>query len=185
VTADRRRDLVGRRFVERLRHPQADFALLRAAQSNSVMLLADAKHLLLESERSDGVGIATPMWFVVIDDTVYVRSETAAGKVKRIWRAPLVKVVPCTARGKPTRHEYIQCMARIVAGEQQAQAEQALRRGYGLFRRLSTAGGSHDHTYFALTPLTKSTPVPEDVALAIGTKAVRDTRRERPPDDAA
>ena len=76
-------------------------------------------------------------------------------------------------------------MARIVPPEREADLDSDFRRGYGLTGRiLKRLAGGGGYVYFALTPLTLETPVPEDEALAAGVKAVREIRRE-PPSGAA
>ena len=152
-------------FLERLRHPEAHLSDRRPASLNSVVELRDAKYLLLESERADGTWVGTPMWFAVVDDTVFLRTEARAAKVRRISRRPIVKVAPCTMRGKPL-DDYIECTARIVSQEREAQAEAALRRGYGPFRRLLSNFGGNAHVYLELIPINpKERSLPEDAAL--------------------
>lgn len=180
------RTRLGRRLVplyERFRHSEAHLSGRQAARSNSVVHVGDAKYLLLESERADGTRVGTPMWFAVVDDTIFLRTEADSPKVRRISRRPIVKVAACTIRGKP-RGDYIECMARIVPQEREAHAEAALRRGYGLRRRLFNRFVHNDNVYVELTPLPPQKQVPEDEALALGVRAVHEARKddETPPD---
>jgi hypothetical protein len=64
-------------LCERLRHPQAHLSGQRAATPNSVIHLADAKYLLLESKRVDGTPVGTPMCFAVVDDTIFLRTQAS------------------------------------------------------------------------------------------------------------
>jgi PPOX class probable F420-dependent enzyme len=140
----------------------------RAAVFNSVLGLRDAKYLLLESERTNGTWAGTPpMWFAVVNDTIFLRSEADSPTLRRMSRRPTVKVTPCTMRGKPL-DDYIECRARIVPQEREAQAEAALRRGYGLLHRVFNRLVRSDYVYVELTPLWQQKPVPEDEATGIG-----------------
>jgi hypothetical protein len=169
------------------RHPQATLAGQPAAPSNTVMYLGKSKYLLLESERANGTQAATPMWFAAIDERVVLRTEAGSPKVRRISKRPVVKVAACTMRGKPVG-DYLECIARIVPPEREGETEAALRRGYGLLRRLFNLVVHNDHTYLELTPLTADEPVPEDEAQAAAVRAIHVDRRERqqpPPAGAA
>lgn len=152
-------------LVERLRHPEAHLSDRRQASLNSVLQLYDAKYLLLESGRADGTWAGTPMWFAGIDNTIFLRTDAQAAKVRRISRRPIVKVAPCTMRGKPL-DDYIECTARIVPQEREAQAEAALRRKYGPLRRLFRTFARNAHVYLELTPIAvKERSLPEHEAL--------------------
>lgn len=138
---------------ERSRDAQAHLSERRAAAFNSVLVLRDAKYLLLESQRTDGTWAGTPMWFAVVNDTIYLRTQADSPKLRRMSRRPIVKVTPCTMRGKPL-DDYIKCIARIAPKEREVLAEAALRRGYGLLRRAFNRLARNDHLYLELTPLT-------------------------------
>lgn len=166
---------VARRLVEWLRHPQATLADQPAAHNNSAMHLRASKYLLLESERSDGTLVATPMWFAIVDEKVFLRTEAGSPKLRRISRRPTVRVAACTMRGKPI-NGYIECTARIVAPEREAEAEAALRRGYGLLRRLFNRVVRNDRTYLELAALTDGKPAPEEEGLAATVRAFHQVR---------
>jgi PPOX class probable F420-dependent enzyme len=124
----RPRVLLGRRLIpayERLRKTEATLDGVPAAVSNSVGYLGRAKYLLLESERANGKCVATPIWFVVVDDSVFVRTEVGSAKVRRISRQPVVRVAACNVRGVPYRDRYyIVCLARVVAPDREASQTQ-------------------------------------------------------------
>lgn len=144
-------------MLERLRHAEAHLSDRRPASPNWVVQLRDANYLLLESERSDGTWIGTPMWFAVVNETVFLRTDARAAKVRRISRRPIVKVAACTMRGKPV-DDYIECTARIVPQEREAEAEAALRRGYGPLRRLFSNFVRNALVYLELTPIDLKEP---------------------------
>ncbi len=93
------------------------------------------KYCLLTSYRASGKAVATPVWFGVDGERIYIRSGAGDGKVKRIRRDPQVLIAPCTARGRPTGTP-MRAAARILAERERDVAERALRRHYGLGRKV-------------------------------------------------
>jgi PPOX class probable F420-dependent enzyme len=147
--------LLGRRLVplyEWLRKSEATLEGVPASVSNSVRYLDGAEYLLLESERANGERVA-------IQKRIFLHTEAGSGKVRRISRQPIVRVAACTVRGVAFGDSIV-CVARIVPAEQEAQAEAALRRQYGLRWRLFTWLIHHEHAYLELTPLVEQEPVP-------------------------
>ncbi|MGD0953917.1 MAG: PPOX class F420-dependent oxidoreductase [Methanotrichaceae archaeon] len=59
-------------------------------------------YIRLETFKKNGQAVPTPVWFVVEDDMLYVRSYANSGKVKRMRNNSYVKIAPSDALGKPT-----------------------------------------------------------------------------------
>jgi PPOX class probable F420-dependent enzyme len=100
--------------------------------------LAEHEYLLLVSRRRSGEAVPTPVWFAVAGALVYVRSGASDGKIKRIRRDSRVTVAPCTFRGRRTGPA-MRGRARLLPAAEEAAAEWALRRRYGLRRRIYAA----------------------------------------------
>jgi uncharacterized protein len=94
------------------------------------------RYLSLETYRRTGQAVATPVWFVVDHDVIYVYSLATAGKVKRIRNNPRVRIAPCDARGRLTG-AWVDATARIVDERHAAQAHGLLRAKYGWMKRLA------------------------------------------------
>lgn len=158
----------------RLRHKHARLSARDAARSNLVSYLAHASYLLLESYRADGTPVATPMRFAVVDETIFLRTAPAAGKLRRIAREPLVRVAACTVRGLPVA-DNIECAARVVPPQRLADARAALARRCGPWRRLIERLACKSYVYLELTPIDGAPRHPEDPAPAtvIPLRAVR------------
>ena len=108
------------------------------AQTSSTPLtsLEQQKYISLTTFRRTGAAVATPVWFVQFQHTLYIYTAATAGKVKRIRHTPRVQLASCTKLGKVTG-PIIAGVARIVTDPQeQAQAEAALTAKYWLARRL-------------------------------------------------
>jgi PPOX class probable F420-dependent enzyme len=97
--------------------------------------LSAHKRTLLVTFRRSGAAVATPVWAAESGGLFYVRSERAAGKIKRLRNDPRVLVAPCTVRGRPLGAP-LEATAAVVSPEREQVAEQALSRRYGLGRAL-------------------------------------------------
>jgi uncharacterized protein len=93
------------------------------------------KYCLLSTFRKNGEAVPTPVWFGLADGKVYIRTEAAVGKTKRIRREPRVHIAPCTFRGRPLGPS-TEGSARILGPDQSEHAERAIAANYGLERRL-------------------------------------------------
>ena len=123
------------RFYGRLRHPGAFQVAAQAGERRSLSPLVGHKYALLNTFRRSGEPVPTPVWFGMAEGRVYVRSEAAVGKVKRVRNQSRVTVAPCSVRGKPLG-PLMEGRARILSGEEEALAEAALEANYGLGRRM-------------------------------------------------
>jgi uncharacterized protein len=102
--------------------------------------LRGRKYCLLTTYRRDGEPMPSPVWFGVADGKLYLSSEDAIGKVKRIRNDPRVRIAPATSRGKPLGPP-IEGLARILPPEEAARAERAIAANYGLGRKLYEGAG--------------------------------------------
>ncbi|MCI0487324.1 MAG: PPOX class F420-dependent oxidoreductase [Blastocatellia bacterium] len=96
---------------------------------------ANQKYINLESYRKNGRAVQTPVWFAEEDGVFYVYSLADAGKVKRIRNNPRVRVVPCSARGRP-KGEWVEAKATIVDGAEAELGHKLLTRKYGIWKRI-------------------------------------------------
>jgi hypothetical protein len=152
MTHDDRQGLVARRWarpVSGRRLPAALFTARLAARgappgartigdhprTGSIEQIGACKRALLVTYRRDGTPVPTPVWAAAADGRLYVRSERASGKVKRLRNDRRLLVAPCTVRGKPLGMP-LEATAKVLAPEQEPHAERALARRYGLGRAL-------------------------------------------------
>jgi uncharacterized protein len=92
-------------------------------------------YISLESFRKNGQGVAVPVWFAEEDGVLYVYSEAASGKVKRIRNNPRVRVAPCDMRGR-VKGDWLDAAARILEGAEARRADDRLNAKYGFQKRL-------------------------------------------------
>jgi PPOX class probable F420-dependent enzyme len=79
--------------------------------------------------------VPTPVWAAPAGGALYVRSERSSGKVKRLRGDARLLVAPATVRGRPLGPPF-EASAMALEGPEEAVAEQALARRYGLGREL-------------------------------------------------
>jgi PPOX class probable F420-dependent enzyme len=115
--------------------PRGARTILEAPRTGSVADVRAHKRALLVTFRRDGTPVPTPVWAAEADGRLYARSERTAGKIKRLRHDPRVLVAPCTVRGKPLGSPF-EATARMLPSQDEAIAEQALVRRYGLGRAL-------------------------------------------------
>lgn len=93
-------------------------------------------YLNLATFRRSGVAVETPVWFAAHAGRLYVFSEGAAGKVKRLRANPAIRIAPCGVRGG-LKGAWLPGQARRVEDPATvAAAYRALRRKYGLQMKL-------------------------------------------------
>ena len=98
--------------------------------------LARARYLSLATFRKTGAEVRTPIWFTVIDDTLWMMTAGDSGKVKRLRNNPRVRVAPSDARGY-VHGPWREGTARIATDPQEiAEAHAMLRFKYGWQARL-------------------------------------------------
>jgi PPOX class probable F420-dependent enzyme len=132
------RRLPGALFGARMAARTAPRGVLEAAtlaRTGSLEDLARAKRTLLISYRRDGTPVPTPVWAAPAGGVLYVRSERSSGKVKRLRNDARLLLAPCTLRGEPLGAP-LEARGRVLEPAEEALAERALARRYGIGRAL-------------------------------------------------
>jgi PPOX class probable F420-dependent enzyme len=102
------------------------------AHAGASAQLTRAQFIRLITYRRTGDAVATPVWFTLEGDTIYVETSINAGKIKRIRHTPHVGLAPSDARGRVTGPMW-EGTARILADQDEiARADAALAHKYGL-----------------------------------------------------
>lgn len=90
----------------------------------------------LTTYRKSGVAVTTPIWFAQVGDRLYCLTEPEAGKLKRLRNNPKVEVAPCNVRGKLTGPSEPALARPLTSPAEQATADAALGKKYGLQKKL-------------------------------------------------
>jgi PPOX class probable F420-dependent enzyme len=115
--------------------PRGAREITDAPRTGSLKDIARFKRVLLVTYRRDGTPVPTPVWAAQAGGVLYVRSERASGKVKRLRRDPRLLVAPCTVRGAPLGAPF-EASGTVLDDEQERVAERALATRYGFGRAL-------------------------------------------------
>jgi PPOX class probable F420-dependent enzyme len=93
-------------------------------------------YLSLTTYRKNGEGVATPMWFVMRDGKIYMRTGIKAAKLKRIANQPRVTLQPCNGSGRRLHGSPQEGTARPLPDSDLAWIEPALNAKYGLMKKV-------------------------------------------------
>jgi PPOX class probable F420-dependent enzyme len=91
------------------------------------------EYIRLETFKKNGQIIPTPVWFVVENDALFVRSYANSGKVKRMRNNPHVRITPSDAMGNP-HGVTIEGTAIRTNADMEIKISQLLYRKYGLMK---------------------------------------------------
>ncbi|MFE9042630.1 PPOX class F420-dependent oxidoreductase [Streptomyces sp. NPDC012421] len=93
--------------------------------------LRRGRYLSLTTYRKNGTGVATPVWYAVEGERVYVWTRTDSWKVKRLRNDPRVELAVCDLRGNiPEGAVRTPGTARLVTGEELRHVRRLLSRKY-------------------------------------------------------
>lgn len=87
------------------------------------------KYLSITSFRRDGMGVATPVWFVEENGRLLVKTDADSYKVRRIRRDPRVTIAPCTATGR-LLGDPVPARAELLPGDELHRVEGLMARKY-------------------------------------------------------
>jgi len=89
------------------------------------------KYINLETYKKSGQVVHTPVWFVLDEEVIYVRTDKNSGKVKRVRNNSNVHIMPCNIRGRP-KGEWIDGTVQIANDNESKRAKQLFNQKYGL-----------------------------------------------------
>jgi uncharacterized protein len=95
--------------------------------------LARSRHHLLITYRRDHTPVPVTVWAAAADGRIYVRTERASGKVKRLRRDPRALIAPATVRGRPLGPP-LAVTGRVLGPGEERAAERALASRHGRYR---------------------------------------------------
>jgi PPOX class probable F420-dependent enzyme len=116
---------------------------------------AGQRYINLTTFRRDGRAVATPVWFVVHEGRLYVYTEAASGKAKRVRANGQAQIAPSDVCGRPLG-PFVPAGARQVREEAlRTRLEEAFRHKYGwqyrLFALVAALLRRGEHVFIELT----------------------------------
>jgi PPOX class probable F420-dependent enzyme len=97
-----------------------------------------AQYVALTTYRRDGTPVTTPVWAAAEGDSLYLFSNAAAGKVKRLRNSSRAAIAPCTATGTITGAQ-LPAEAFNLTNDQMPKVWKLLTKKYGMAARLFVA----------------------------------------------
>lgn len=94
------------------------------------------KYISLESYRKNGQAVASPVWLIEEGGIIYVRTDPASWKAKRIRKNPRIRIAPSDIRGK-TAGPWAEGEAHFVEGEEVERIMKLFKKKYGTGLRLT------------------------------------------------
>jgi uncharacterized protein len=115
--------------------------------------IATAKCIALTTYRRDGSPVATPVWFHITGDKIFVTTEARTAKVNRIRNNPQVTYAVCTQGGKVTGPVFTGT-ASLLDATASAKVLADKKRRYFLQRILSLIPKFKNQVGIEITPTT-------------------------------
>ena len=104
-------------------------------EKTSILPLQNQTYINIETVRKNNLPVRTPVWFVMEDGLIFVRTGSQSGKVKRMRNNPAVKIAVCRSNGDLIG-EWIAGQAEIIRNPLEEQAiNRKFNRKYGLLKK--------------------------------------------------
>ena len=104
-------------------------------EKTSILPLQNQTYINIETVRKNNLPVRTPVWFVMEDGLIFVRTGSQSGKVKRMRNNPAVKIAVCRSNGDLIG-EWIEGQAEIISNPLEEQAiNRKFNRKYGLLKK--------------------------------------------------
>lgn len=97
--------------------------------------LSKFKYINIETYRKNGLGVRTPIWFIILDGLIYFRTDAKSGKVKRIRNNPDVRIAPCDIRGNVTG-KWLDGKTYFANSEESSTVHSMINKKYGFMTTL-------------------------------------------------
>lgn len=97
--------------------------------------LSKFKYINIETYRKNGLGVRTPIWFIILDGLIYFRTDAKSGKVKRIRNNPDVRIAPCDIRGN-VRGQWLDGKTYFADSEESSTVHSMINKKYGFMTTL-------------------------------------------------
>jgi PPOX class probable F420-dependent enzyme len=107
-----------------------------SSPSDRISILTGHQYISLETYRRNGQATATPVWFTIDGNKIFVVTRTKTGKVKRLRNNSKVRIVPSGMRGE-TKGEWLSGKATFATREELESALEQRNKKYGFKARLS------------------------------------------------
>ncbi|MBI1814822.1 MAG: TIGR03618 family F420-dependent PPOX class oxidoreductase [Deltaproteobacteria bacterium] len=153
---------------------------VRLSTDEAWQLVAESHTGIFVTLRADGVPIATPMWFAVLDRQIYVQTPKQSKKVARLRRDPRVSfLVESGERWAELRAVHITGQAEFVDDPTtHARVAAEMERKYTRFRTGRAAMPDATRRHYE-TPFVLIRVAPDEHIISWDNRKLRDRRLDR------
>ena len=107
-----------------------------SSPSDRISRFSGHQYIMLETYRRNGQVVATPVWFTIDGNKIFVVTRSETGKVKRLRKNSEVRIVPSGMRGGP-KGEWLNGKGVLATPEELERALKHRNKKYGFKARLS------------------------------------------------
>jgi PPOX class probable F420-dependent enzyme len=107
-----------------------------SSPSDRISRFSGHQYIALETYRRNGQAVATPVWFTIDGNKIFVVTRSKTGKVKRLRKNSEVRIVPSGIRGGP-KGEWLNGKGVLATPEELERALKHRNKKYGFKARLS------------------------------------------------
>jgi uncharacterized protein len=104
--------------------------------SDRISRFSAHQYIMLETYRRNGQVVATPVWFTIDGNKIFVVTRSETGKVKRLRKNSEVRIVPSGMRGG-AKGEWLNGKAVLATPEELERALKQRNKKYGFKAKLS------------------------------------------------
>jgi uncharacterized protein len=113
--------------------------------SGALALLEGHKYINLETFKKDGMGVVTPVWFMVDGQNVIVVTTSDTGKARRLKNNAAVRIMPSGFSGEP-KGDWINGTARFANPGELKRAFELRGKKYGSGEGLASSLSSYSES---------------------------------------
>jgi PPOX class probable F420-dependent enzyme len=107
-----------------------------SSPSDRISRFSGHQYIVLETHRRNGQVVATPVWFTIDGNKIFIVTRSETGKVKRLRNNSEVRIVPSGMRGGP-KGEWLNGKGVLATPEELERALKQRNKKYGFKARLS------------------------------------------------
>lgn len=97
--------------------------------------ISNEKYINLQTQRKNGNLVSTPVWFVIKDNEIFIRSAQKSGKIKRIRNNKNIKIAICDIKGK-IKGEIYEAIANFEFTSDYKEINSLFDKKYGIIASL-------------------------------------------------
>ncbi|MGD1834958.1 MAG: PPOX class F420-dependent oxidoreductase [Nitrososphaeraceae archaeon] len=103
--------------------------------NENIRYFIDGKYINIETFKKNGNSVRTPVWYIIYNNIIYIRSDKNSGKVKRIRKNTHVRIAKCNMFGK-LNGEIIEGTAHVNENKIEKNIDKFFDNKYGIKNKI-------------------------------------------------